>query len=141
MTDSIFSRKEPKLQMPYAITYHSCSTVRVAKKDVRRNGQRNHGTKTLALQPVPIVVAMDIKRDQYFANVAKTKLPKNIVTIYANLLRPSHVLSRARLSAKKTSLFSVELCIWKNIAAQKISENFAAWHVTNMAQIPKFSDQ
>ena len=125
MTDSIFSRKEPKLPMPYAITYHSCSTVRVAKKDVRRNGQRNHGTKTLALLPVRIAAATVTKRDQSFVNAVKIKLPKNIATTYANLLRPSRVLSRAKLSAKRTSRFSVGSCISRNIAAPKISENFA----------------
>ena len=93
--------------MPFATISHSCSTVHVAKNGVQQNGQLNHGTKTLALQPVPIVVVMDTKRDQSFVNVAKIKLPKNIVTIYANLLRPSPVLSRARLFAKKTSPFSV----------------------------------
>ena len=126
IANSIFSRKATKLLMPFATISHSCSTVHVVKNGVQQNGQLNHGTKTLALQPVPTAVAMDTKRDQSFANVAKIKLPKNIVTIYANLLRPSPVLSRARLSAKKINPFSVGSCIWKNIAAQKISENCVA---------------
>ena len=136
-----FSQKEPQLPRLFATIYPSCLTVRVAKNDVLPSGYLNPGMKTLALLPAPIAVVTDTRHEQFSANEAKIRLPKSIVVIYTNLLHPSHVPSHARLSAKRTSRFSVESCTWKNIAGPKIFENSVAWHVTNMVQIQKFSDR
>ena len=136
-----FSQKEPQLPKLFATIYPSCLTVHVAKNDVRPSGSPNPGMKTLALLPVPIAVAMDTRPAQFSASEVKIKLPKNIVAIYTNLQHPNRAPSHARSSAKRTSLYSVGSCTWKNIAGPKIFENYVAWHVTNMDQIQKFSDR
>ena len=136
-----FSQKERQWPKLFATIYPSCLTVRVDKNDVPLSGSPNHGMKTLALLPVPIAVVTDTRHEQFSANEVKIRLPKNIVLIYTNLQHLSRVPSHARLSAKRTSLFSVESCTWKNIAGPKIFENSVAWHVTNMVRIQKFSDR